>query len=104
MRCTNAALNPCARRNCSTKRRRKINSAMFRDREDAGEKLGDMLTHYRGQNAVVLALPRGGVVLGRAVAKKLRLPLDIVVTRKIGHPTSPEYAIGVVDESGTTIL
>jgi len=77
---------------------------MFRDREEAGEKLGDMLVHYRGQNAVVLALPRGGVVLGRVIAHHLHLPLDIVVTRKIGHPTSPEYAIGAVDEQGTTIL
>ena len=77
---------------------------MFRDREEAGEQLGDMLAHYRGQNAVVLALPRGGVVLGRVIAHHLHLPLDIVVTRKIGHPTSPEYAIGAVDEQGTTIL
>ena len=77
---------------------------MFRDREEAGEQLGDMLAHYRGQNAVVLALPRGGVVLGRVVAHHLHLPLDIVVTRKIGHPTSPEYAIGAVDEQGAIIL
>jgi len=53
---------------------------------------------------VVLALPRGGVVLGAQVARSLEVPLDIVVTRKIGHPSSTEYAIGAVDENGTTIL
>lgn len=51
-----------------------------------------------------MALPRGGVVLGYEVAKALRLPLDIVVTRKIGHPLHPEYAIGAVDEKGKRLL
>lgn len=77
---------------------------MFRDRRDAGKKLAQMLQAYRGANAVVLALPRGGVVLGYEVARALSLPLDIIAVRKIGHPVSPEYAIGAVDENGATIL
>lgn len=77
---------------------------MFRDRKDAGERLARKLASYRGENAVVLVLPRGGVVLGYEVATALKLPLDIVAVRKIGHPSSPEYAIGAVDENGITIL
>ena len=77
---------------------------MFRDRNDAGRQLAEKLAKYRGQNAVVLALPRGGVVTGREIAQALGLPLDIAVVRKIGHPLSPEYAIGAVDDSGAIIL
>lgn len=60
--------------------------------------------HYKDANAVVFALPRGGVVVGAEVAKALALPLDIIAVRKIGHPFTPEYAIGVVDEYGATIF
>lgn len=77
---------------------------MFKDRKDAGEKLARVLREYRGKNAIVLALPRGGVVLGYEVAKALKLPLDIIAVRKIGHPVSPEYAIGAVDDEGTVLL
>lgn len=74
---------------------------MFKDRQDAGQQLAKKLEKYRDKGAVVLALPRGGVVVGHEIARELGLPLDIVVTRKIGHPTNPEYAICVVDEKGT---
>lgn len=77
---------------------------MFVDRNEAGKKLAEKLAGYKGADAVVLALPRGGVVIGAEVAKALALPLDIVSVRKIGHPFTPEYAIGVVDEHGATIL
>lgn len=77
---------------------------MFTDRKDAGKKLAAVLAKYRGTQGVVIALPRGGVVLGAEVAKALQFPLDIVAPRKIGHPMHPEYAIGVVDEGGTCIL
>jgi predicted phosphoribosyltransferase len=76
---------------------------MFRDREEAGKQLARALDGYRGTDAVVLALPRGGVVVGERVAKGLGLPLDIVVARKVGHPTNPEYAICAVDERGTRL-
>ncbi|MCR4328013.1 MAG: phosphoribosyltransferase family protein, partial [Patescibacteria group bacterium] len=77
---------------------------MFTDREDGGRQLAKKLERYRGKEAVVLALPRGGVVTGYEIATALKLPLDIIAVRKIGHPSSPEYAIGAVDEKGTTIL
>lgn len=73
---------------------------MFRDRMDAGQKLASELkTKYpKIKNGVVLALPRGGVVIGYEIAKKLDCPLDIIVTRKIGAPLNPEYAIAAVSE------
>ncbi len=76
---------------------------MFRDRKDAGMQLAHELKAYRGTDAVVLALPRGGVVVGERIAHELGLLLDIVVARKVGHPTNPEYAICAVDERGTRL-
>jgi putative phosphoribosyl transferase len=72
----------------------------FRDRTDAGKQLSVALSEYRGETGVVLALPRGGVVLGIEVAEGLGMPLDLVIPRKIGHPQQPEYAIAAVAESG----
>lgn len=77
---------------------------MFDDRRDAGKKLSAKLERFAGGDAVVFALPRGGVAVGAEVARSLKLLLDIIVVRKIGHPTSPEYAIGAVDEKGETIM
>ncbi|TSC77697.1 MAG: phosphoribosyl transferase domain-containing protein [Parcubacteria group bacterium Gr01-1014_24] len=76
---------------------------MFTDRKDAGSRLAEKLSQYRGKNAVILALPRGGVIIGYEIARALNLPLDIVVVRKIGHPTNPEYAICAVDERGSLL-
>lgn len=77
---------------------------MFQNRTDAGEQLAKALKQYANQSAVtVVALPRGGVVVGRVVADALQAPLDIVVPRKIGHPMNPEYAIGAVAETGETV-
>ena len=81
-------------------KQRLVSSAIFTDRTDAGKRLAEKLEQYRGKDAVVLALPRGGVVVGYELARALKLPLDIVVTRKIGHPGDPEYAICAVDEHG----
>ncbi|MFH1098690.1 MAG: phosphoribosyltransferase family protein [Candidatus Uhrbacteria bacterium] len=76
----------------------------FRDRLDAGRKLAAGLTAYRGQpNTIVVALPRGGVVVGAEIASTLELPLDIVVPRKIGAPRNKEYAIGAITESGEPV-
>jgi predicted phosphoribosyltransferase len=77
---------------------------MFADRAQAGLRLAQRLRDYRGQDAVVLALPRGGVVVGRQIADALLCPLDIVSVRKIGHPSFPEYAIGAVAERGQAIV
>ncbi len=75
----------------------------FKDREDAGRRLTEKLIQYKGQNPVVLALPRGGVVLGAEVAGVLNCPLDLVIPRKIGHPINPEYAIAAVTEGGALV-
>lgn len=73
----------------------------FNDRLEAGELLSKKLEKFRGQkDAVVLGLPRGGVVVAAEVARALALPLDIVVPRKIGAPENPEYAIGAITETG----
>ena len=77
---------------------------MFVNRIDAGAKLGRALASFKGQPVVVYALPRGGVVLGAEVARALEAPLDLIVVRKIGHPQSPEYAIGAVTEDGDIVL
>lgn len=77
---------------------------LFRDRKDAAEKLSDALSEYKGRDDVlVIALPRGGVVIGRIVADRLGAPLDIVVPRKLGVRMNPEYAVGAVTESGHVV-
>jgi len=76
---------------------------MFRDRVDAGRQLAEALRHYKDLDVVVYALPRGGVVLGAEVARYLEAPLDLIVVRKIGHPSQPEYAIGAVAEDGFVV-
>lgn len=73
---------------------------MFEDRKDAARRLAGGLQAYAGRkDAVVAAIPRGGVVVGAVLAHELRLPLEAVLTKKIGHPFQPEYAIGVVNLS-----
>ena len=69
---------------------------IFADRVEAGERLGDALRPLAGSNAVVLAIPRGGVIVGEAAARALGAALDVVVPRKIGAPGNPELAIGAV--------
>lgn len=69
---------------------------MFKSRKDAGRQLAARLGAYKGQNPVVVALPRGGVPVGYEVALALEAPLDIVVVRKLGAPGQPELGIGAV--------
>ncbi|MGB5666259.1 MAG: phosphoribosyltransferase family protein, partial [Maribacter sp.] len=69
---------------------------MFKDRNDAGIQLAKNLLKYENQNVVVLAIPRGGLPIGSIVAKELNAPLDVALTKKIGHPYQKEYAIGAV--------
>lgn len=69
---------------------------MFRDREEAGEKLGQVLLASALQNPVVLALPRGGLPVGEAVARALDAPLDILIVRKVGAPGNPELAAAAI--------
>jgi len=78
---------------------------IFKSRIDAGQKLAQALKKYKNlENGIVLALPRGGVVVGYEVAKKLNLPLDIICPRKIGAPGNPEFAIGAITETGEGIF
>jgi putative phosphoribosyl transferase len=72
----------------------------FVDRRDAGRKLANALRSYRGHDAVVYAVPRGGVIVAAEVARSLTAPLDLVITRKVGHPFFPEYAVAAVGEDG----
>ncbi len=76
----------------------------FTDRVDAGKRLASALKDFSGKNGIVLAIPRGGVVVGFEIAKALNLPLDVIIPRKIGAPENPELAIGAVAEDGTAIL
>jgi predicted phosphoribosyltransferase len=73
----------------------------FTDRTDAGERLAAALDERGVEADVVLAVPRGGLPLGRAVADALDAPLDVVVARKIGAPGNPEFALGAVASDGT---
>jgi predicted phosphoribosyltransferase len=69
---------------------------MFEDRTDAGLQLAQKLSHSKLENPLVLAIPRGGLPVASVVAKALNAPLDVVLTKKIGHPYQKEYAIGAV--------
>jgi Predicted phosphoribosyltransferases len=75
----------------------------FQDRTEAGKRLAEALAKHRNQEGIVYALPRGGVVLGAEIAQALRMPLDLIIPRKIGHPTNPEYAICAVAENGEMV-
>lgn len=82
----------------------------FRDRRHAGDRLADQLAPcYAGAVAadpdlLVLALPRGGVPVGFAVAQALRAPLDVFVVRKLGAPDQPELAIGAIASGGVRVV
>lgn len=76
---------------------------MFFDRYDVGKQLASRLGKYRDSDAVVLARPRGGVLVGYEIATTLNLPLEVVITRKIGHPLNPEAAVCVVTEDGQRV-
>lgn len=73
----------------------------FSDRKQAGELLAGALGKFRNEHCVVYAIPRGGVVLGAEIAKEYDWPLDLVITRKVGHPYSSEFAVCVVTEDGS---
>jgi predicted phosphoribosyltransferase len=77
----------------------------FRNRTEAGQRLAQALVGYKGQPVVVLALPRGGVVVAAEIAAALDAPLDLVLVRKIGVPRQPELAMGaVVDGSDPLVV
>ncbi len=73
-----------------------MNNEILKDRIEAGLLLSDKLMKYQNSNTVILAIPRGGIPIGYEIAKKLNLPLDIILSKKIPHPLNKEFAIGAV--------
>lgn len=74
---------------------------MFKDRYDAGMHLAKALSGYKGrEDVIILAIPRGALQIGEVLHNELKAPLDIIVTKKIPHPMSEEYAIGAVGPGG----
>jgi putative phosphoribosyl transferase len=76
----------------------------FRDRTEAGRLLAPRLAHLRGQDVVVLGLPRGGVPVAAELARALGVPLDVIIVRKVGVPDQPELAMAAVGEGGVLIV
>ncbi len=76
---------------------------LLNDRKEAGILLSERLKKYQNSNTIILAVPRGGVPVGYEIAKRLHLPMDIVLSKKIGHPNNKEYAIGAVSMNSMTL-
>ena len=76
---------------------------ILQDRKEAGILLSQKLEKYQNSDAIILAVPRGGVPIGYEISKNLHLPLDIILSKKIGHPLNKEYAIGAVSLDSTII-
>lgn len=77
---------------------------IFANREDAGRRLAGALAAYKGQNPLILAIPRGAVPMGKVLAEILGGDLDVVLVRKLTSPYSSEFALGSIDESGWSYI
>jgi putative phosphoribosyl transferase len=77
---------------------------VFADRTEAGERLADLLAEYRGRDAIVLAIPSGGVPVGLAVADRLCLPFDLLIIRKVPIPGNTEAGFGALTLEGDLLL
>ena len=75
----------------------------FKDRIDAGERLADALERLRGEDVVVIALPRGGVEVALPVARRLGAPMTLLMVRKVGLPSQPELAMGAIVDGDNPI-
>jgi putative phosphoribosyl transferase len=73
------------------------------DRKEAGILLSEKLKKYQDTNSIVLAVPRGGVPVAYEIAQKLHLPLDVILSKKIGHPMNKEFAIGAMTMDATIL-
>ncbi|MEW6468883.1 MAG: phosphoribosyltransferase family protein [Bacteroidota bacterium] len=76
---------------------------IYKDRREAAHRLAAHLRHYKGVNGIVLAIPRGGIPIGYVLSRTLQLPLEPALSKKIGHPLHPEYAIGSVTLHGVML-
>jgi putative phosphoribosyl transferase len=79
-------------------------NSRFKNREDAGKQLAKLLKNYKKQNPIILGMPRGGVPVAYEIAKQLKAPLDVIVSRKIGAPGQEEFAIGAIAPDDIVIL
>lgn len=77
---------------------------MFSDRKDAALQLAKALEKYKDTNALVLGIPRGGAETAFYVAQHLHAELSLIISRKLGHPYNPEFAVGAIAEDGTVYL
>lgn len=84
-------------------RNKSISYIHFEDRREAGMRLAQALARYGVEDAIIYALPRGGVIVGNEVAKQLGLPFALIIPRKIGHPENPEYAVCAITEEGELV-
>ena len=76
---------------------------MFKDRQEAAKLLAEKLGKYKNDDGIVLAIPRGGIPIGFVIANEFNFPLEIILSKKIGHPNNPEFAIGSVSLEGALI-
>jgi putative phosphoribosyl transferase len=84
--------------------RQKVRAQRFRDRSEAGQRLAARLAHLRGEDLVVVGLPRGGVPVAYEVARILNAPLDVILVRKLGFPSQPELGMGAIGEGGFRVI
>ncbi len=77
---------------------------IFSNREQAARQLADKLAAYKGQNPLILAIPRGAVPMAKLIADALGGEFDVVLVRKLGAPGNPEFALGAIDETGWAYL
>lgn len=77
---------------------------MYLDRLAAGKRLAEELENYDFESVCILAVPRGGIAVAAPVAQKYNTPLQVLVTRKIGHPENPEFAVGSVMPDGSAVV
>lgn len=77
---------------------------LFFDRYDAGMKLASELRHYADSNAIIMAIPRGGIAVASPISRELHLPMDVLVVRKIPIPSNPEMGMGAVTSDGAILL
>ena len=77
---------------------------IFDDRQDAGQKIGQKLLHYKDKDTLVLAIPSGGVPVAIEIAKRLNLPLDLIIVRKIQIPWNTEAGFGAINPAGEVIF
>lgn len=91
-------------RSCNLPQYGRLIIMIFASRQEAGERLGGFLQQRGVEADLVLGLPRGGVVVAAGVAHWLKVPLDVLVVRKIGHPFQPEFAVGALAEPDAVFL